>query len=500
MIGNPYLLGARAVGRAPTSARDFGPTLHEHAVAVRRLKPGEGHAHEVGEALQSVVASWPAEYVPADAMEREMSIIREVAWIYENGLDDGVGDSVASKEASAPRIVLRRHADRMRDSMRPRQPVVPGLVSRGEVSSIVANPKSGKSFVALDAAYAVAGGGSFAGQRCAGGNVLYVATDSPGSVERRMLGAGAVGEQIATIASWRADSAGFQDLREALTAEAAAGRAVSLIVADTYDSLRPHGGGGWAENDLEAELVLGHFRALAHDFQIGVVIVHHGVRADGGRARGSQVFEAKLDALLVVEREGHVLTLKRVQARDDEPAVIGSAVIEEVVLPNGEKVGRLKWLLAGVEVSPVDGSGVTAMTLLKYVVTRDGKHTARSLQEALGMTARRLTTLAEELRGKGLLARGTYEPTDAGRQEIDDQLSPEEDRSTYLLSGDSGTESGTAVPPSCGTRNNPVPAAVPVRTGVEHWSRCSGVPLSMESGTGTDPEWVDENDLVVIRP
>jgi KaiC/GvpD/RAD55 family RecA-like ATPase len=67
--------------------------------------------------------------------------------------------------------------------------LIPGLLPKGESALVVAMPKTGKSLLSVDAAFAVATGeDSFLGETCVQGRVLYVSVDeSRESVTRKMI-------------------------------------------------------------------------------------------------------------------------------------------------------------------------------------------------------------------------------------------------------------------------------------------------------------------------
>jgi hypothetical protein len=66
-------------------------------------------------------------------------------------------------------------------------PLVEGLIGQGELCAIYGPPGSGKTFVALDLAHAIATGTPFDGRKTAQGAVLYVAAEGGPGIKARIL-------------------------------------------------------------------------------------------------------------------------------------------------------------------------------------------------------------------------------------------------------------------------------------------------------------------------
>jgi hypothetical protein len=280
-------------------------------------------------------------------------------------------------------------------------------------------PGGGKTLVGIEAARSVAAGDAFAGHQAMRGQVIYLCTDAPASTERRLLAMPAMtAERIHSVTDAPKLPDGVDDLRAVIAARNAATTAsgddpVRLVVLDTYDSTRSHADGGWAGQDGLTEAILGALRRLATDLNLAVMIIHHATRADHGRARGSVVFDARLDVIGLVHGNGTTITVTTIKNRDGETGLVGRFAISTVAVAGRDEPVLVADARQGASPDIAMGDRV-----LHHLVKHGGPRSIGGLAKALGEKgkggiARSLTRLRQD----GLL--NDYEPTPAGRERVD---------------------------------------------------------------------------------
>jgi hypothetical protein len=195
--------------------------------------------------------------------------------------------------------------------------MIVGLWTAGAVGIVGGEPKSYKSFLALDLAVAVASGAPCLRRfevSLTGRVLIYAAEDSPGEVRRRLKGialaAGVDFESldihIITVPVLRLDRL---DDREELYQTVATLRP-RLLILDPL--VRLHGGDENAVADMAP--LLAYLRQLQRALGVAVLLVHHarkgGAHLRAGQAlRGSSELHAWGDSNLYVRRKGAHLRL-----------------------------------------------------------------------------------------------------------------------------------------------------------------------------------------------
>lgn len=379
----------------------------------------------------------------------------------------------AAEQRPEPRIILRSHADRMRERFTPPPMLIAGCLPRGAAGAIFARPGAGKSLVGVELARCVASGDPFAGRSVEQGRVIYCCQDSPASTERRMLAIDAdVAANISTVCRLPSLPGGLDDLRAAVEAvNTSPGLPLRLLVLDTWDSARSHSDGGWAGQDGLVEGIMSGLRQMAEDYGIGVIVVHHTTRGDDSRARGSAVFDAKCDWMASVTGDGHTVALESTKVRDGEQGRVGSWRITAVAV--GEAMVPI---LATVDAEAHPVATTDADALVGFLASHDGKHTARTLRECLSLSGSVLERLTDEARRQGWIAPGGYSLTAAGRGRADDLLLGE--------AGQTGTPTGT---PGQTNRDGAGQTANTVRpTGTDHRDAPSLSHRPVSIGNGRD--------------
>ncbi|UCF68081.1 MAG: AAA family ATPase [Acidobacteriota bacterium] len=210
-----------------------------------------------------------------------------------------------------------RHASLLESCSEDDRWLVEGLWAEQAVGLIGGEPKSFKSYAALDLAVAVASGTPCLRHypvRRTGTVLLYAAEDAPTIVRERLEGickaAGLdlrdIPVQVITSTRLRLDT---DEDRKRLRHTVATLRPV-LLVLDPF--IRLHR----ADENQSSEIspMLAYLRDLQRDFAIAVTVVHHAKKGasrerPGQALRGSSEFHGWGDSNLYLQRKGDTLTL-----------------------------------------------------------------------------------------------------------------------------------------------------------------------------------------------
>jgi hypothetical protein len=214
-----------------------------------------------------------------------------------------------------------------------RQPIIKGLMGRGELSAVYGPPKSGKSFLMTSAALAVAAGDStwFGHKLKQHGLVLYLVLEGASGFRARLQAwarhhdrmvperFARASENLRFLAdpSHQNAAADVERIKAAVTdLERQFGEPVVLIVIDTV--ARAMAGGD--ENSAQD---MGRFLDACGELQRlpsrpHVAVVHHAGKDNERGTRGSSALPAGVDALVKVER-GDKRNKWRVEWAKDDP-------------------------------------------------------------------------------------------------------------------------------------------------------------------------------------
>jgi len=202
-------------------------------------------------------------------------------------------------------------------------------IERGTVTSIFGAAKSGKSFIAIDMACAVASGRTFYGYGTKPATVLYLAGEGFTGVGRRIKSH----EQhhsyslknkpllVSNRGTRIGDSEDFKNLQEVCRAIEEKHGSIGMIIVDTL--ARNY---GLNENSTEdMNKFIQHIDDLKEEFNASIVIVHHTGHGSGARSRGSSVLPAALDYEFKVDRDKNsddkamLVNLKQTLVKDGTP-------------------------------------------------------------------------------------------------------------------------------------------------------------------------------------
>ena len=190
----------------------------------------------------------------------------------------GVKVNIADPRAAAPRpapvLEVYQAAELYGKQLEHTRMIVPRMVPAG-LTVLAGAPKRGKSWLALALAIAVASGGTFLGQRCTRGDVLYLDLESrqyrvQDRLSKLIVGPAPAGLYIAH----KAEPLGSR-LYQQLETWAASASDPALIIIDTLGRVK-NGSGHRSENAYEADTrQYGGLQSWATEHKLAVVVVHH---------------------------------------------------------------------------------------------------------------------------------------------------------------------------------------------------------------------------------
>lgn len=198
--------------------------------------------------------------------------------------------------------------------------IIRGVLPRAGLAVIYGASGSGKTFLTLDMAGAVAQGADWRGCKTAGGRVVYVVAEGAGGFRKRVKaycherGLDPDSVEILVIADVPnfLDKADIKLLIEAIKKVGP----VAMIVIDTY--ARVMAGGN--ENDAkDTGQAVAHCDALHRVFKALVVLVHHSGKDASKGARGSGALRAAADLEIEVvqTREYRAATITKMKDAED---------------------------------------------------------------------------------------------------------------------------------------------------------------------------------------
>lgn len=204
--------------------------------------------------------------------------------------------------------------------------VIPGLIAEG-LSIIAGRPKVGKSWLALDLASAVAGGGEcLGGKHPAQGDVLYAALeDNPRRLQKRMDKLlSTFGDtwpvRLHLATRWRRlDQGGVLDIEE----WADSVQEPKLVILDTLAGVRPDTQNKGYSDDYKT---LTDLHRLANDRGFAIVVLHHTRKMEADdpidTVSGTLGLTGCADTVIVIARSNKGTTLY-VRGRDVEESELG---------------------------------------------------------------------------------------------------------------------------------------------------------------------------------
>ena len=235
--------------------------------------------------------------------------------------------------------------------------LIKNVMTRGERSMMVGPSQSGKSFLAVDIALAVARGTPWFGNRTVKGGVIYVAAEGGRGVKRRLRAYRS--ENCLTpedrlpfvLLPAMINLYAGNDQAEALVVESKHWARtfdcpLELVVIDTLSATTP---GADENSSKDIGPVLERCQRIADDLKCAVMIVHH-TSAAGEKARGHTSITANLDSIIRV---------LKTEAIDVDKRAIREA--ETVKQKDGESGKKWRFVLPAIPVGKdADGDDITS--------------------------------------------------------------------------------------------------------------------------------------------
>lgn len=198
--------------------------------------------------------------------------------------------------------------------------LVEGVIPLGGFVAVYGQPGAGKSFVAIDLALSVAAGVPWQGKTTKPGFVLYISAEGGKGISKRVLawhvehdvepGRANIGWLLEAVPV-NVDSEAMERLFVRLTEELR--EHPVLIVIDTLARC--------FEGDENTQLDMNRFVAgvdwLRHQLDCTVVVIHH-TNLSGLRERGNTAFRGAADTMLMLEKDGKIITVSCTKQRDEE--------------------------------------------------------------------------------------------------------------------------------------------------------------------------------------
>jgi hypothetical protein len=196
--------------------------------------------------------------------------------------------------------------------------LVRGILPKAGLGVIYGQPRSGKTFLVLDIAMAVAKGEPWAGKRVMQGNVLYIGLEGQvrtriDAYKRHHSGDYSGFRALTGAGLSMLDSRDVKDLIDVLRTESFS---PSLIVIDTLNRAMP---GGDENSSTDMGAAIAQAGRLSRSFGCLVLFVHHSGKDASNGARGHSSLLGATDAELLVTAEASgSRRLKITKAKDAE--------------------------------------------------------------------------------------------------------------------------------------------------------------------------------------
>lgn len=283
-----------------------------------------------------------------------------------------------------------------------------GLLPHAEVGAIFGPSKSGKSFLVLDMAAAIARGlDSWRAYRCNQAGVLYVAAEGAAGVAHRLQAhAEFHGYQLADVPLYvlgaapnLMERAQVNGLMESIRAQCPAG--TRLIIIDTLAQTTP----GANENSGEAMgAALANCKTIAQATGAMVLLVAHSGKDESRGLRGWSGIQAALDVEIQVERLDNYRSFRVSKLKDGEETDPMAFELQTVTLGADE-----------------DGDPITSCVVQHGDATgqKQQRPPRGQIQRAVYRTAQDLTELAGPCTSAQLIesAAAALAPPEAGKRD-----------------------------------------------------------------------------------
>jgi KaiC/GvpD/RAD55 family RecA-like ATPase len=237
--------------------------------------------------------------------------------------------------------------DEISDEVRPQ--IVQNVLESASVAVVAGAPNTGKTFFAVHACVHVAAGEPWFGCKVAGGAVIYVAAEAPGSVktrarlaaDRAFSGKYLPFHVVSNAPGLGSEIDSVHDTKRLLaTIHAVASREgldVKLIAIDTVASVLGDG-----EENADGMLRLaGSAKFIASQTNATVLLIHHPSKGDPNSLRGHSSLAAAVDTIIsiVTDENTGVRTATLTKSRDSAAGRQFFFNLEAVKLPTPDYFG-----------------------------------------------------------------------------------------------------------------------------------------------------------------
>ena len=277
-------------------ARAVAAELRQHDASARLvLVPDVGKesdaqkiALEVGALVVNMPDGWPQNSDVNDLAQRDGGDV--LAALLES----------ATKPAPPPLPLLVAFADELPDEFTPPDELVEGVLTAGDGSVLYGDSNSGKTFLMIDVACAVARGVPWMGKRTEPGLVVYLAAESPASVRSRLQAYqkhhGVRVPNFAIVQSpidlFDGDADTDKVIQVVRQLEQQRGQKARLIIGDTLARLSA----GANENaGQDMGLVVRRFDRIRTECTAHFCLIHHSGKSAAAGARGWSGVRAAVD-------------------------------------------------------------------------------------------------------------------------------------------------------------------------------------------------------------
>jgi hypothetical protein len=235
--------------------------------------------------------------------------------------------------------------DEITDEIRPQ--LVQNVFDEGSVGVVAGVPNTGKTFFTINLGVHVAAAETWFGCKVAGGPVLYVAAEAPGSVKTRArLAARGFERRLPFYVTGHSPGLGSEtdgpgDTRRLLATIRAIssleGDATKLVIIDTVASVLGDG----EENSDGMLRLAGSAKLIAAETSATVILVHHPSKGDPTSLRGHSSLSAAVDAILSIVTDANtgIRTATLTKSRDSAAGRQFCFNLEAVTLPTPDSFG-----------------------------------------------------------------------------------------------------------------------------------------------------------------
>jgi putative DNA primase/helicase len=196
-------------------------------------------------------------------------------------------------------------AEELSDSYESPDELVQGVLTAGDGCVLYGDSNSGKTFIVIDLACAVARGTEWMGRKTEPGLVVYLAAESPSSVRRRLpayqkhhrvkVPNFAVVQSPIDLFAGEADT--YKVIKLVRMIEAKRGQTVRLIIGDTLARLSA---GANENSGQDMGLVVRHFDRIRAECKAHFLLIHHSGKNAAAGSRGWSGIRAAVDTEIEV--------------------------------------------------------------------------------------------------------------------------------------------------------------------------------------------------------